>query len=653
MPEQLKVLFVEESESAASSLAAALKGAGYEFINSMVRDNAGLNEALDRSSWDLVIYKWGHKDLEAAQVTRTISERGLDLTVIAVADAVSQETASKARQAGIRACVSKSDLGRPAPVLVSVLNEAQERRKRLQAEAALREMEERHRSMLEASPDSIIVYDMAGRAKYLNRSFCDTFGWSAEELLGKRIPFVPEHTEAATRRAVERMRSGEPVSHFETQRLTKDGRLLDVQLSSAMFRDREGRAAGNLVIIRDISRRKAREMEKAALEAQLRQSQKMEAIGVLAGGIAHDFNNILGVITGYSELALAKLQSGDSAGEEVSEVLVACQRAKELVRQILTFSRSTQEERRPLKVGVIVKEVVKLLRASLPTLIEIREDIASDGVIMGDPTGIHQLIMNLAANAGQAMRGQGGVLKISLHDAPAQALDHPAFSALEPGDYLELTVSDTGPGVAPAILERIFEPFFTTKDVGEGTGMGLAVVHGIVLSHRGGIKLESQPGQGASFTVLLPRVEADEQSAAGEKSPVPGGCESILLVDDEEDLAIIGKRLLESLGYRVTALSSPGRALALYEQKPDSFDCLVTDQTMPGLTGAQLAAQVMARRPGMPVVLCTGYSELISSEQAKAIGISQFVMKPFARSELARAVRSALDGGGSAKAPEP
>jgi PAS domain S-box-containing protein len=644
MPGPLRVLLVEGPASGLSAWVGALGAAGYDLAKCGVHDAAGLRDALDRASWDLVFYEWGLKGLEASQVMRAIGERELDLPVMAVAEEGNQETALEAQKAGFRDCVLKKSLEPPMPVMVGFFREAAERRRRLVAEAALKDMEERHRSMLEASPDSIVIYDLQGRANYVNRSFSETFGWSADELLGKMIPYVPQQAEAATRRVTERMLGGEPVRHFETQRLTKDGRVLAVQLSSAMFRDREGRAAGNIVIIRDLSRRKAQEMEKAALEAQLRQSQKMQAIGTLAGGIAHDFNNILGVITGYSELALAKLQGGEGAEEEVSEVLVACQRAKELIKQILAFSRSTREERRPLMVAAIVKEVVKLLRASLPALIEIREDIASQGTIMGDPTGIHQLIMNLAANAGQAMRGQGGVLKISLHDAAPQALEHLAFSGLAPGNYLELTVSDTGPGVDPSIQGRIFEPFFTTKDLGEGTGMGLAVVHGIVLNHRGRIRLESQPGQGATFTVLLPRVEAAEQPASLERPAAPCGQESVLLVDDEEDLVLIGKRMLESLGYRVTALSSPGRALEIYQRQPDLFDCLVTDQTMPGLTGVQLASRIMAQRPGMPVVLCTGFSELITAEQAKALGISQFVMKPFVRFELAQAVRSALDG---------
>jgi CheY-like chemotaxis protein len=254
--------------------------------------------------------------------------------------------------------------------------------------------------------------------------------------------------------------------------------------------------------------------------------------------------------------------------------------------------------------------------------------------------------MNLATNAGQAMRSQDGVLKIRLRRADPALLAQPAFSQLEPGDYVELAISDTGPGIDPKILDRIFEPFFTTKDQGEGTGMGLAVAHGIVKGHRGGIKVESAPGRGASFTILLPRVNSGQPAADDAETPqtAPHGSGRILFVDDEEDLANIGKRHLESLGYQVTAFCSPSRALELFLKQPEAFDLVITDQTMPGLTGVQLAQKIMDAQPGTPVVLCTGYSELITPEQAKAQGITQFVMKPFIKSELAQAVSDAMAG---------
>ena len=642
----LKIILNERDEEDALRIERTLRRSGFAPVISRVRDAGSLNQALDQDQWDVMLSEWDMPGLGVGQILGVLGGRGLDLPIIVVTGVKSEDAAVKAMQTGVRDFVCKEHLARLVPVIQRELKEAKFRRQRRQAEAALRETEDRYRTMLEASPDSIVVYDMKGRATYLNHSFCKTFGWSAGELLGKRIPYVPDAAEETTRQAVQRSLKGEQVQYFETKRLTKDGRVLDVQLSSALFHNRDGRAAGNIVILRDLSGQKEQEAERTAIQAQLRQSQKMEAIGTLAGGIAHDFNNILGVITGYTELALSKMKSGGQPKDEVCEVLVACLRAKQLIMQILAFSRSNQEERRPMRVSTIAKEVVKLLRASLPTFIEIREDITTDGAIMGDPIEIHQLIMNLATNAGQAMRSQDGVLKISLRRADPALLTQPAFSQLEPGDYLELAISDTGPGIDPRILDRIFEPFFTTKDQGEGTGMGLAVVHGIVKGHRGGIKVESAPGRGASFSILLPEVNSGQQAAEDVQIPqtAPHGSGRILFVDDEEDLANIGKRHLESLGYQVTALSSPSRALELFLNKPENFDLVITDQTMPGLTGVQLAQKIMDAQPGTPVVLCTGYSELITAEQAKAQGITQFVMKPFAKSELAQAVSDALAG---------
>jgi two-component system cell cycle sensor histidine kinase/response regulator CckA len=641
----IKLLLIDESRQDAQRIERALKRAGHTPVLSRIDNADALAQALDQGHWDVVLSEWQVPGLDLDQVQAMLIRCNLEAPLILVSGAISEEQGVKALRGRVRDYVSKDNLVRLVPALERAIKESATRRQRRQAEAALKDTEERYRTMLEASPDSIVVYDMHGRTTYVNHAFCQTFGWSADELAGKRIDFVPEQAIADTRRAVEGMLRGEPVHFFDTQRLTKDGRVLDIQLSSAVFHGRDGSPAGNIVILRDVTRQKAQEAERAAIQAQLRQSQKMEAIGTLAGGIAHDFNNILGVITGYNELALSKVYSGESPQEEISEVLVACERARQLIKQILTFSRGTREERRPIQVGTIAKEVVKLLRASLPSFIEIREDIACDHVIMGDPIEVHQLIMNLAANAGQAMRGRDGVLKISLHPASKETMAHPAFSDLPPGKYLDLTVSDTGPGIDPSIRERIFEPFFTTKGLGEGTGMGLAVVHGIVKSHGGGIRLESAPGHGASFSVLLPQVERESQEEPAADPAVPKGKqEKILLVDDEEDLVNIAKRFLESLGYQVTGMVSPSRALEIFHDKPDEFDLVITDQTMPGLSGMQLAEQIWAHRPGLPVVLCTGYSELVNPEQAKAQGISQFVMKPFIKAGLAHAVHNALSG---------
>jgi CheY-like chemotaxis protein len=348
---------------------------------------------------------------------------------------------------------------------------------------------------------------------------------------------------------------------------------------------------------------------------------------------------------GYAELALHEVENKSLPDQYMREVLHAGRRAKDLVKQILTFSRQTDQERTPVLVRLIVKEVVKLLRASLPSTIEIHQNIQSDALVMGDPTQIHQVMMNLCTNAGYAMRDQGGRLTVNMESVE---LD-PEFTAglpnLKSGPHLKLTVSDTGPGIPESELDRIFEPFFTTKEKGEGTGMGLAVVHGIVTGHGGDVIVGSEPGQGTTFTVFFPAIERRIEPVARPEIPLPSGTESILFVDDELALANAGKHMLESLGYDVITRTSSSEALELYEYQPDRFDLVITDMTMPGLTGDQLAQKLMEIRSDLPVILCTGFSARINEEKALASGIRAFVSKPVLKRQIAKTIRKVLDEG--------
>jgi signal transduction histidine kinase/ActR/RegA family two-component response regulator len=390
---------------------------------------------------------------------------------------------------------------------------------------------------------------------------------------------------------------------------------------------------------------KRRESEQQRLEEQLRHAQKIEAIGTLSGGIAHDFNNILGIIVGYTDLALLEVPEGTSLWRKLNEVIKASSRAKDLVNQILTFSRQREQERRPIQISFIIKEVLKMLRASLPTTIEIRKNInAGLGMVLSDPTQIHQVLMNLCTNAAHAMREKGGVLEVTLSDididseAAAQHLDLP------PGQYQKLMVSDTGHGMDAKVMERIFEPFFTTKGPGEGTGMGLSVVHGIVKSLGGEITVKSRPGEGSTFEIFLPRIKSEIFEEPEDVALPPHGNERILFVDDEEALVGIGQQMLENLGYDVVARTSSIEALNAFRAKPDKFDLLISDVTMPNMTGPELAKAVLHIRPDIPIILCTGFSDSISKEKAKAIGIQEFIMKPIVQREIADVIRRILDG---------
>lgn len=384
------------------------------------------------------------------------------------------------------------------------------------------------------------------------------------------------------------------------------------------------------------------------VENQLRQAQKMEAIGTLAGGIAHDFNNILTAILGYGELARESVPADSPISDDLNEILKASKRATELVRQILTFSRQSEQDPKPLKVQFIIKESLKMLRSSIPTTIDIRQNIDLEcDTVLADPTQIHQVIMNLCTNAFHAMRRSGGTLSISLSQAELGLEDMTSKLDFKPGAYVILEVGDTGCGIEAAMLEKIFEPYYTTKEKGEGTGLGLSVVHGIVKRLNGHINVYSELGEGSTFRVYLPVYEAGNYVATENTSaapPLPRGTERILVVDDEESIVHYEKKILEGLGYQVATIIDSEEALKVLTEQPHNFDLLITDMTMPKVIGTDLAQQVLKVRADMPIILCTGYSEQISEEKAKEMGIRAFIMKPISKNTLAETIRRTLDG---------
>ena len=388
-----------------------------------------------------------------------------------------------------------------------------------------------------------------------------------------------------------------------------------------------------------------RTQELAKYERQLQQVLKIQAIGTLAGGIAHDFNNILFPIVGYTELTMDEVSEDSVAYNNLKEILKAANRAKDLVQQILTFSRQSGQERKPVNVQPVITEALKLLRASIPASIEIIHEIDDDcRPVMGDATQIHQVIMNLCTNAYHAMQDKGGTLKVKLSEVNVGYEETVEKIGMQPGRHLQLLVIDEGCGMDAAVMDRIFEPYYTTKEQGKGTGLGLSVIHGIVKNHRGDITVTSSPGKGTTFKVYLPVIEDGDITTEFEPSNgAAKGSERILLIDDEEQIVSMEQQMLENLGYAVTARTDSTKALNEFSQKPQNFDLVITDMTMPQMTGDQLAQKLLDIKPGIPVILCTGFNEDITEEKALAMGIQKFVMKPVIKNELASTIRAVLD----------
>ncbi len=371
----------------------------------------------------------------------------------------------------------------------------------------------------------------------------------------------------------------------------------------------------------------------------------MEAVGALAGGIAHDFNNMLAVILGNAELALDDILDGTSGGvHQIKQILKASNRAKDLVRQILTFSRKSEGQRKPLKLTPLLKETSKFLRSSLPSSINIDLDISADSdAILADPSQIQQILMNLSTNAAHAMSEDGGTLTIRLSDAAFGEGEPTPDNNMQPGRYVVLTVRDTGTGIPREVRDRMFEPFFTTKEPGRGTGMGLAVVFGIVKGHEGAITVETKAGEGSAFSMFFPSCQGAAEEEPREQGALPTGKETVLLVDDEPSVVEIVSGTLKRLGYEVTTAEGGPEGWKKFKDNPHGFDLVITDQVMPDLTGMRLAERILAVRKDVPIILFTGYSETVSVEKAKAAGISELLMKPVVKRTLAETVRRVLD----------
>ncbi|MCI5165820.1 MAG: response regulator [Candidatus Electrothrix sp. GM3_4] len=531
-------------------------------------------------------------------------------------------------------------------MVVFYLQTSRQMKKRTAIEKQLRRQTEEWQNTFDALPDIITLQDSEMRIIRANRATYEFFKVSPDELIGSSCYSLFQEGAAAcldypgVRSVVDGDQHCSTVEHKLLKKF--------VHICSAPVLDEQGNFQYIVHIARDIT-------DKKKLEEELFQSRKMEAIGTLAGGIAHDFNNILAAILGYTEIIQFSLPKDSPLKNDLNQIILAGNRASDLIKQILTFSRKKKQQKEELQINRTVQEAVKMMRSSLPTSIDIREDIDEQcGLVLADPTNIHQIILNLFTNAFHAIGKEQGILQLSLKPVvlPPERIadntdntDNADKPEIQPGSFVELTVQDSGQGMDKITMSRIFDPYFTTKEQGAGTGLGLAVIHGIVEDCKGFIEVESVAGQGSAFHVYLPTVnkKTREKPKTALRTPLPGGKERILFVDDEVNITRISRSLLSTLGYRVTVETQSLKALEKFHENPKGFDLLITDHTMPGLTGEDLARSVLQLRPDLPVILCTGYTAAFSEQKARQLGIKKYVIKPLSTRELANIVRNVLD----------
>ncbi len=513
--------------------------------------------------------------------------------------------------------------------------------RRRDTERALHESEEKYRSIFENAMEGIFQTTPEGRFLSVNPALARIYGYDSPQELIECITNIREqmYVDPKDRSLlVELYRKRGFVEGFETQLYRKDQSKVWISMSARAIYGPEGNVLRYEGTIENITARK----EKEAVEAQLRQSQKMEALGTLAGGIAHDFNNILTGIIGFSEMLLDDVPPGNPMHRKLELIFRSARRGYDLVRQILAFSRKGGTDKKPVQLGALIRDVVKMLRATTPSTIDIREHILTgEDLILADQVQIHQILLNLCTNGVHAMGNKGGVLEISLTAEQPALDDHPS-GGTDKGPYVKIAVRDTGSGMAPDVVERVFDPFFTTKSPGEGTGLGLSVVHGIIKGHGGLISVWSKPHEGSLFSVFLPRLRPKCAPASEVPQVAPTGKGRVLLVDDEEIIAEMGKERLERLGYEVAVTTSSTEALVMFRSDPSSFDLVITDYTMPVMTGIGLAAEMIALRPDTPIILCSGLNDPVSSKRLKKVGIRGFLTKPILKEDLAKLIQFVL-----------
>jgi len=622
----------------------AMRGRVFQSANKAWYDLFGYTEAEIIGHTTRMLYE---NDGEYERVGRELSENLKDRGLASVQTRIKRKDGVLRDVIVTAAALERENLFHGTVVTIEDITD------RMRAEDELKESQRRLFDIIEFLPDATLVIDQYGKILAWNLAMETMTGVKKEDMLGKgkyeyALPFygtrrpilidlVLHQDEAVENQYVTIRRFGDAL-FAETRAPNLPPGDVILAATASVLRDSDGEIIAAIECIRDVT-------HQTRLESKLRQAQKMEAIGTLAGGIAHDFNNILASTIGYTELAIMNIGKPNLLNGYLEQVMKACDRAKNLVNQILVFSRQREQERKPVDMTVIVKEALKLLRASLPSTIKINHHFPSEpATVLADPTQIHQIVMNLCTNAAQAMPENGGEMDVSLSSfsvSTTMAECNPVFKA---GAYVQLVVKDTGHGIDPAIIDKIFDPFFTTKRHQEGTGLGLSVVYGIVNSYNGVVQVTSELGQGTIFNVYIPAIEEIKVTSEQKtKEPIHGGTESLLLVDDEELLVQAMEKYLGALGYDVVSSTNSPEALYMVQENPCRFDLMVTDMTMPHMTGLKLSREVLAINPLLPIILCTGYNESITEDEVKRSGIKEFVLKPVSLQKMAYLIRQVLD----------
>jgi signal transduction histidine kinase len=653
----LRVLFVEDSEDDMRLLVRQLRQGGYAPTFERAETADGLRAALHRGGWDLIISDYSMPRLSGMEALAVTLQLAPEVPFLLVSGTVGEEVAVESIKAGAADYLMKQNLIRFVPAVARALRDAAERRAMHRAEAALREQRSQLGMINDNTSDSLVLltcdpltaaYTLtsANRATLLMARALGTEVAEAD-LIGRRVEEVARTLWPAAAEADDVLddfyRAAETGrTHTRETQLRADGDPVFADLMLIPFFGPDGQTRHLLVVARDISARRRAEAARREFEARLAQSRKMEALGQLAGGVAHDFNNILAGILGFAEL-IGRSAPGSAVTGFGQEIVQAAKRARDLVKQILMFSRRQPAERRPVRLPEVVREAIQLVQRAAPPAVEVTVDVDDEApLILGDATQLHQVVMNLCTNSAQAMGDAGGQLRVAVEAVaigPEFARRHPP---LREGECVRLTVADTGPGIPQGVMDRLFEPFFTTKAPGVGTGLGLSVVHGVVQNHEGAIVVESRPGDGTTFEVYLPAVGAPSwagEDVVTEKATAAG--RRVLFVDDEASITRLAQVMLKSLGHAAVTFGKPADALAALKADPNGFDLVITDLTMPGMTGVELARGVRAVRPNLPIILSSGFADEVPDETLKSLGISEVLPKPFQMQALGAAITRA------------
>jgi len=655
----LRVLFVEDSEDDMLLLVRQLRQGGYAPAFERVETADGLRSALHRGGWEVILSDYTMPRFSGLEALAITLQLAADVPFLMVSGTVGEEVAVESIKAGAADYLMKQNLIRFVPAVARALRDAAERRAMRRAESVLREQRALLGMIYDNTSDALALHtweprEAAWKLLSVNRAtltMARALGLETDEsgLLGRRLeevsaalwPSNPGEAEGLLDDFYRAAETGR--TRTREARLDADGHTVHAELTLIPFFAPDGGTLHVLAVVRDISARKRAEAARREFEARLAQSRKMEALGQLAGGVAHDFNNILAGILGFADVIRKSTPDPTAAGFSM-EIVQAASRARDLIRQILMFSRRQPAERRPVRLSEVTREALQLIRGSAPAAIRVATQLTDDDpYILGDATQLHQVVMNLCMNSIQAMGESGGTLEVAVETLNVSAEFARRHPPLREGKCVRLKVTDTGPGMPQAVLDRLFEPFFTTKAPGVGTGLGLSVVHGVVQNHDGAIAVESRPGDGTTFEMYIPAVGPLRRVGEDGVMDKPGTAvgRRILFVDDEASIARLAQVMLRSLGHTVATYAKPADGLEALRADPRAFDLVITDLTMPGMTGMDLARGVRDIRPDIPIILSSGYADEVPEETLRSLGIVQVLPKPFQMQALGTAVERA------------